>query len=206
MIRKVVSIFAKEGGYFGRHFGILEWINSVYASATDFSISWCCWRYGSCQNIRSFCSLDCILLFVCLSCVVLFGLMAWPQRLNKHDYYLWLTSETYNQYENGFCTDLSQRPTSCTLHCICAACATSRERQSTPTVWRQMTTERHTCNSSPSTSWLSYIVAKLHRGRAVAVVADDSNQRGARMSCRRQLRLWSLVSVQHRSDNSHFQH
>ena len=161
MIRKVVSIFAKEGGYFGRHFGILEWINSVYASATDFSISWCCWRYGSCQNIRSYCSLDCILLFVCLSCVVLFGLMAWPQRLNKHDYYLWLTSETYNQYENGFCTDLSQRPTSCTLHCICAACATSRERQSTPTVWRQMTTERRTCNSSPSTSWPSYIVAEL---------------------------------------------
>jgi len=34
-----------------------------------------------------------------------------------------------------------------------------------------------------------HIVAELHRGRAVAVVADDSNQRGAGMPCRRQLRL-----------------
>ena len=41
------------------------------------------------QFYISVCSLNCILLFVCLSCVVLFGLMA--TRLNKH-YYITFTS------------------------------------------------------------------------------------------------------------------
>jgi len=43
-----------------------------------------------------------------------------------------------------------------------------------------------------------------YRGWAVAAAANDAHQRRAGMSCRRQLRRWSLVSVQHRSDTCHF--